>query len=1127
MNAKICLLFYCIGSILAAVATPVSAAEVIPDFYRDPGRYPNRSYVNQSFNEYIDPFSGSLQHHYVDLHVPGNGGFDLKVIRSYNSAAIPDNNPSYQSTLAGLGWTVHFGRVLKSKDGYICLNQNSLSVADNPTLEMPDGSRDLLTFPGSSSPLMVTNQRWKADCISNGAGLAVYSPDGTRYDMTQAVNVGTATAPVYAWYTTKITDRNGNYATVFYAPGASPEITSVVTSDGRVLFFYYYDGGTPNRRISRIQGPEGQTYQYNYTPVGVAGRYFLSSVQRPDGTSWGYSYLGNLGMLAGSYLMRQATYPQGGAISYSYGFATFDVQQGHSTVVAGKSLSTGGSWSFSYTPGNYGVYDTTTVYSPAGTTVYQHIGPNYSISGGSVWMVGLLVSKQIGNAQTETYTWTKQKLSSETYFRPGAFVTKVDVGETNAPVLTQKKIVRDGATYLTTYSNFDGFGNPGLVSESGPNGGNRATSLTYYTNVSKWIVKQAQNESFSGGNISRSFDGNGNLTSISQDNVTTSYAYDTQGNIISAVFPRGLIHGYANYRRGMPQAESQPEGVTIARVVSDSGNVTSETNGEGWATSYRYDGLNRVIAIGYPVGNGVSIAYGMNSKTASRGGLSESTSYDGFGNPASISLGGITKSYSYDALGRKTFESDPSRGTGTSYQYDILDRVTRATHPDNSYRAISYGLGTVTVTDERGKTTVQTYRSYGDPTQQFVMSVAAPEPTASITLSRNAKDMVTSVTQGGLTRGYIYDASYRLVSETNPETGQTSYGRDAAGNMISRTVGTSGTTSYVYDGQNRLVKATYPGSTPAVTHTYSRTGKLKQVSSSVATRSYAYDGNDNLMSEALAIDGLTLAVGYGYNGNDQLSSITYPRSGRTVSYVPDTLGRPTQVSGYVNSVLYWPSGQIQQINYANGTLSLYDQNIRLWPASFNTFKGSAVYLASTYTYDGAGNLTAISDGTDSSYNRALFYDNIGRLSNISGPWGSGIVSYSSTGNILSQSLGSYGTLFYSYDGMNRLASVSGNRATSFGYDAYGNVTYGWSSTYTYDGVPNLRCVNCSTASYRIDYAYDGMNRRVAVTKAGVKTYEVYGSNGNLLAEFAPAQGNRLVEYIYLGGKRIAQRVSTQ
>jgi hypothetical protein len=46
-----------------------------------------------------------------------------------------------------------------------------------------------------------------------------------------------------------------------------------------------------------------------------------------------------------------------------------------------------------------------------------------------------------------------------------------------------------------------------------------------------------------------------------------------------------------------------------------------------------------------------------------------------------------------------------------------------------------------------------------------------------------------------------------------------------------------------------------------------------------------------------------------------------------------------------------------------------------------------------------------------------------------------------------------------------------------------------------------------------------------VQKAGVKRYEMYDAKGNQLIEFSPSQANRLVEYIYLGGKRIAQHVT--
>ena len=71
------------------------------------------------------------------------------------------------------------------------------------------------------------------------------------------------------------------------------------------------------------------------------------------------------------------------------------------------------------------------------------------------------------------------------------------------------------------------------------------------------------------------------------------------------------------------------------------------------------------------------------------------------------------------------------------------------------------------------------------------------------------------------------------------------------------------------------------------------------------------------------------------------------------------LGRPTAVSGYATAVTYWPSGQVKQINYSNGTISSYAQNTRLWPSNFITKLGTTNYLSSSYTYDGAGRLTGV------------------------------------------------------------------------------------------------------------------------------------------------------------------------
>jgi len=298
-------------------------------------------------------------------------------------------------------------------------------------------------------------------------------------------------------------------------------------------------------------------------------------------------------------------------------------------VVVSKSASLGGSWNFKYEPGSPTSYDKTTVTTPAGTITYQHIGPNY-VSNGSVWMVGLLVSRQEGSEQTEALTWTKQKISSE------EFVSKRDLNETNAPVLQKRVITLNGATYSTTYSDFDEYGNARSVVESGANGGSRTTAVTYKHFPDKWIIQQVENETVSGGvSVKRNFDAKGNVTSLTKDGVTTGFTYDGPGNVSTKTLPRSLDHKYSAYQRGVPQTEDQPESITIKRIISNVGNVESETNREQKTTTYKYDGLNRLTGITWPSGSPLTIDYTTTTKTASRGRLVQSTMYDGFVLPGS------------------------------------------------------------------------------------------------------------------------------------------------------------------------------------------------------------------------------------------------------------------------------------------------------------------------------------------------------------------------------------------------------------------------------------------------------------------------------------------------------------
>ncbi|HEB92969.1 MAG TPA: RHS repeat protein, partial [Gammaproteobacteria bacterium] len=897
-----------------------ASADEIPDYYSEAGFNVNRDYQNQLESEYIDPFSGTLNLHYTDLFIPGNGGMDLKIQRSYSNIHDAQAAALGRRSTTGLGWTIHFGRVSKN-DADFCSRVFLTDVLDNPVLELPDGSKQIMAdaMTANKSYLYITQNRWKANCKnytnSSGtvSGLEVWSPDGTKYDMAW-LHTGIDYAELYP---TRITDKNGNFIDIQYETVPSSGvtlITGVITSDGRNVTFSYADRTNNRVRLASISA-NGQTWTYGYREEsGVIGDYYyLTSVTRPDGLRWDYDYKTSSG--AGQYSISKVRYPYGGSMSYTYGYNSFgpagDTLQ---TTSVTRKTGGGGSWTYRYRPGSSS--DTTVITAPDATYTYKHFGAR-AANAGTLWKVGLLLEKRIGNVQTETYTWDSQPLSHENYRRPKRVLGLAWDNGYSAPILTRKSITRDGTRYTTTYSGHDEYGNPTSVSETGND--TRNTALTYDIKTNKWLLNLVSREVTSGvGTISRSYDANGNLTRQNKFGSTESYTYTSQGDVSSYTDSGNKQTRYSSYKRGIAQTENQPEGVSISRNVNNTGTIASVTNGR--TTSYRYDKMNRLSAISYPTNAGVTIRHSGSGRTVSRGGYRQVVSYDGFGRPTRyVTTGGdsVTVNIRYDAVGRKTFESYPSSSSGITYTPDALGRVKSESHSGGGTRSFSYSSGnTVTDNDLRGFSTTYTYRSYGNPDEKYLLNIRSPEG-INTRIDRNKLGLITRVSQGGKTRNYSYNSRFHLTSIRNPETGTTTYGRDNAGNMTSKRVGSSGATSYTYDGQHRLTTINYPAGTPDVAITYNTRNKITSVNNGTARRVFDYDSNDNISRETLSIDGKTFSINYDISSLDHISSMTYP-SGRRLSLSPNALGRPTQAGTFVSSVSYFANGQPQSIRYGNG-----------------------------------------------------------------------------------------------------------------------------------------------------------------------------------------------------------------
>lgn len=1170
--------------------SPASATDISGDLV-DPDYHQNQAVLIEHPNEEIDLFTGRLRLHYVDIELPGNGGFSIQVRRNYDAS----KGKTDLSEATGRDWSMHFGRVKASAPSLAvgCNNSIGSSRQPNVVFERPDGRVETFHVPDAGIPKLVSPSLWRLDCAGSGpsAGFSVTSPEGVRYEM-GSVSVSSTDLSLY-WYPTRIVDVHGNYIDLAYQtpPSSSTShtpyvhLSTVTAADGRKLTFAYV-----GELLSSITADDGRVWQYKYQQFkrqilfSTYTYYLLTQVIRPDNSGWTYQYHPSIDSVtvadlvdpvkARSLRMQSVTYPWGGSVSYDYNFVSFKPQFSPLTtanflVLRSKSTSDGGSWAFSYVlSAQQGVLDTTTVTTSDKRIQVQHFGYGtiarafdaYTIgNNSSCWMAGLPASRTVTNSagivlERESYSWTPALVASFSGFSV-PYQQNTSCPDISRPVQTRVVRERDGTAYTTTYADFDAYDNPRTIKDSG-NAGTRTTTRSYCVNNSqgKWLLHRVGTETIDagpmgGGTISRSYDSScTDLLAENRFGVTSSYTYFGDGSLHTKTYPRAQYSStYSDYYRGIPRLETHPEGVMVNRTVSSAGCVLSSTDGEGHITNLSCDGLNRTTGVAPPLGNPTAIGFSATppiTRTLTRGSYQEIKTLDGFGRLIQVDAGKLnwqklTRKFAYDAIGRLKFESNPAPFPGTAagkrYDYDALDRVKSITEVDAANavlapaRTFDYLSGNAMQSkDEQGRLTRLDYISFGNPDEKFLTAITPPAGTnANTTIGRNFLGQITSVSQGVagaspgvVTRNFGYDSRFYVKTITEPEHDMITFGRDEAGNMVSRQIGNSSPTSFIYDGLNRLTSTVYPVGSAArnVTQQWDKNGKLIYTGNDLSKRILRYDDNGNLTQEQLDVDGRQFLVAYGYDRNDYLDSVAHPKFGTAVSYAPDEFGRPTQALPFASSVTYHPNGQIRSILFANGVTSSFGQDARLRPSSISTWK-FASYIDLAYRYSDAGNVTSIVDAANPNNNRSLSYDDIDRLNNVQVGGVNFPILYDGVGNITQQNFG--GQLNYGYDATrNRINAITGAQSYFFAYDGAGNVTRNGRASFSYDDASMLRRVD--TPSGPIDYEYDSLGLRTLVRKGGKTTYSFYGISGKLLLDFDPA-ANMRKEHFYVGSHRIAMR----
>ena len=561
-------------------------------------------------------------------------------------------------------------------------------------------------------------------------------------------------------------------------------------------------------------------------------------------------------------------------------------------------------------------------------------------------------------------------------------------------------------------------------------------------------------------------DGNARLNSGSTElNTPGNYAYALPTSVTNAV--GHTVYSQFDYYLGQP-VDSEDANTIVSSVYYNDGldrptKAIRAVNGGAdvkTQTIYDYQDASHKIVI-------YKDQTAFNDQV-----LHSESSYDGLGRTTDTRLyegaNYILVQKQYDALGRAFKTSNPYRPQSevaiwTTNTYDSVGRVTKVTTPDSAVINTDYNGNETTVTDQHDPAVAGHSRKTVTDGLGRLKQVIEDPTTGGLnyltTYNYDALDDLITVTQGGQTRSFVYDSLKRLLSVTNPESGNVCYGTrvsgvcqadgyDDDGDLLHRTDARGVVTNHTYDSLNRMLTTSYandPNNTPSITNSYDPNitngkGRLSSVTSTVSTYNYTvFDALGRVKTASQVIGTQTYTMTYSYDLTGAVTLMTYP-SGHSVTYSYDTAARLLTFSGTL--------GGTTQRNYSTGM-------------AYSPFGGMTQEKLETTTpvynkrfYNARGQLAEIREGltaNDSSWQRGAIINSYSTCVGICGGNNSTTPMVDNNGNLKTQQV--FVPLFddpndqrydsfsqtYQYDSINRLQSVAeGSWQQTYGYDQYGN-----------------------------------------------------------------------------------------
>lgn len=1015
-----------------------------------------------------------------------------------------------KDTILGKGWNITFG-TLEKNDQHV-------------SIELQDGTQSTAVRDSLSGSNYITKDFWKLSMPLGGTPILQLS-DGTKITFGRS---GIAGDPLY--YATKIQKNNNVVDITYIQNGAIANAVKTVTyktsGTSKNITFNYKAGSNHLQSISWGSSTDLKYLVFTYSNDDQT----LASVTMPEGDHWDYTYELKTVAMRYNFLVKTVTTPTGGV--YSYEFDTFYKGCGMASKIQGgvseKSVNDGltsGTWTYNYQSDINQDADITTITEPLGRkSVYYFygLGSQYNQT---CYKYGLMRSKTMIDgdlSESTTYNWSK--LSGPISTIGYSAVCACNDTYTYVPVLDTEITTRDGTTYRTDYSDYDAYGNPGKIVETGSN--TRTTTTAYWNDISRNMVKgkpkqvDIMGDTGFPGVFSTSYDYHtadeatfGKIKKVTKYGIATQYVFDAQGNL-DAVTDANNQTTYYDWSNGAVSSIINPE-YTISRETNWDGTIASETNGRGFTTLYTYDNNMRLLSTTPPLGNPTIITYlydvdyYLEGKSETRGAFVKTTSFDGLGREISIwDSVGIMATTFYKANGLK---ESTATNIGDTVLFDNLERIKNITHQDNSVITYQYANNAeIHIYDEVNNQTHQKFSYFGSPEEHHLTYLRDALNTVT-EYSYNILGSLLTTTTSGLTRSFTYYPTNQLQTETHPESGTTTYTRYPTGHLMQKSENGQ-TITYTYDAINRLKTAT--SGSFFQKFWYDKSDNITQMTSYGVDIVQNHDAANRLTSKDSTINGQKNRISYTYDANDNITGITYP-SGLLVNYSYNGLNQITRVSGFgaeLSGIEYYTAASAPRTGLLKSYTRSNGQKVSFaWDKRRRMYSNGHPQLALNYRYDARGNLTQLlRPGKGQSFT----YDGINRVTTANGPWGSGVFGYDSLDNRTLKTLGSK-TTYYIYSN-NKLTEQTGK---TYGYSG-ANINRIGDYTFSYDPFDNVQTSN-NGSIVAGQYLYDAQNDRAYKKSGSTTTLYHYGQSGNVLSELDQS-GSGVMDYIYLNNMLVAR-----